>query len=134
MHAVPTDQAEYNKIVDRIKKLVKRWPSAYASGLVVQEYKKVMAEKGKRAYKNDVPKQKTGLKRWFDEKWIDIRTGKECGKVHDKNYYPTCRPSIKINKHTPTTANQLNDKEKHHMIKQKQKAKEKRVNYKETKK
>jgi hypothetical protein len=52
--------------------------------------------------------------------------------VHTKDYYPTCRPSIEVTKGTPVTANKLSDQQKKAMIKQKQKAKKKTVNYKET--
>ena len=131
---IPTDQNQYDRIVKKIKAKVDRWPSAYASGLVVKEYKEKMKEKGKAPYKNEAKEHKqTGLKRWFNEKWVDIKTGKECGKVHNKGYYPTCRPSIKVTNNTPVTANQLSKKEKEHMVAQKQKAKKKTVNYKETK-
>ena len=133
MPNIPTDPIEYQKVVNRIKNKVERWPSAYASGMVVQEYKKIMSEKGKTAYINKVPKKETGLKRWFDEKWIDIKTNKPCGAVHNSKYYPTCRPKIKITNESPVIASKLSKKEKESMIKQKQKAKKKTVNYKETK-
>ena len=38
---------------------------------------------------------KTGLKKWFDEEWIDLKTGKKCGRKSAKNSkrpYPSCRP------------------------------------------
>jgi hypothetical protein len=24
--------------------------------------------------------KKTGLKKWFDEEWVDVKTGKKCGR------------------------------------------------------
>jgi len=129
--AIPTDAKLYAKVVAIVKARVDRWPSAYASGQVVNEYKKLMQTKNKPAYTNDVNKNNTGLARWYKEKWIDIRTGKECG-THEKNMYPTCRPSKRINNYTPVTANELTQKQKTHMIKEKQKAKEHTVYYKET--
>lgn len=132
--AIPTDKNKWDNIVKKIKTKVKRWPSAYASGMVAKEYKKEMTELGKPPYKNKVTKNETGLKRWFDEKWIDIKTEKPCGAVHNKDYYPTCRPKIRINAKSPTTISELSKKEKASMIKQKQKAKSKTVYYKETKK
>ena len=35
------------------------------------------------------------LKRWFDEKWVAVKTGKECGRGKDEkgSPYPACRPS-----------------------------------------
>jgi len=39
--------------------------------------------------------KKTGLKKWFDEEWIDVKTGKKCGRSGSekkKRPYPSCRP------------------------------------------
>ena len=38
---------------------------------------------------------KTGLKKWFDEEWVDLKTGKKCGRKSAKDSkrpYPSCRP------------------------------------------
>lgn len=38
---------------------------------------------------------KGGLGKWFDEKWIDVKTGKECGRSgaeKSSRGYPACRP------------------------------------------
>ena len=38
---------------------------------------------------------KGGLKKWFDEEWVDVKTGKKCGssgKEKKKRPYPSCRP------------------------------------------
>ena len=45
------------------------------------------------------------LKRWFDEKWVDVKTGKPCGrqKGEKRKGYPACRPSKRINRKTPKT-------------------------------
>jgi hypothetical protein len=127
------DLKEYQKAVDKVKARVARWPSAYASGQVVQEYKRAMQAKGKPAYPPapaaDAPKP---LARWYAEKWIDIKTGKPCGSVKTDNYYPTCRPSKRITESTPVTANQLTSADKRKMVAQKQKKREATVHYKET--
>tara|TARA_R110000851_G_scaffold127670_1_gene259799 strand:- start:1937 stop:2188 length:252 start_codon:yes stop_codon:yes gene_type:complete len=54
------------------------------------------------------------LNRWFKEKWVDIRTGKPCGRStgEKRKGYPACRPSKRISKDTPTTANELTKSEK----------------------
>jgi hypothetical protein len=47
---------------------------------------------------------KGGLGKWFGEKWVDIKTGKECGRSgSDKNTrsYPACRPAAAAAKMTP---------------------------------
>ena len=134
MAAVPTNKKLYDSIVTKVKSQVARWPSAYASGMVVSEYKKAMKKLGKEPYKDtdkSLAKPPTKLlARWYKEKWIDIKTGKECGKVRTDEYYPTCRPSIRVTKGTPVTANELTQKQKSSMVKQKQKAKKARVDYK----
>lgn len=39
---------------------------------------------------------KGGLKKWFGEKWVDVSTGKPCGRksaTKSKRKYPACRPA-----------------------------------------
>ncbi len=57
--------------------------------------------------------QHGGLDRWFAEKWVDIKTGKPCGRQEgeDRNY-PACRPSKRISSATPKTASELSSSEK----------------------
>ena len=41
-------------------------------------------------------KEGANLKRWFKEKWVDVRTGKPCGrKKGDGRKYPKCVPLSK---------------------------------------
>ena len=40
-------------------------------------------------------KPKGGLTKWFNEEWIDVKTGKPCGRksaTKSKRPYPSCRP------------------------------------------
>jgi len=54
-----------------------------------------------------------GLQRWFDEKWIDVKTGKPCGRQKGENRaYPACRPSKRISDKTPKTSKEMSSKEK----------------------
>lgn len=42
-----------------------------------------------------MPKTKGGLTKWFKEEWVDIKTGKPCGRKKAKGSqrpYPACRP------------------------------------------
>jgi len=42
-----------------------------------------------------VAKSKGGLTKWFKEEWVDLKTGKECGRKSAKDSkrpYPSCRP------------------------------------------
>jgi|TARA_X000001316_G_C922373_1_gene37602 hypothetical protein len=44
-----------------------------------------------------------GLKKWFKEDWVDISTGKPCGRKSaskSKRKYPVCRPKAVANKMT----------------------------------
>lgn len=131
--AMPSDPKLYERIIEKVKKRVDRWPSAYASGQVVQEYKAAMEKKGLKPYLDPKPDSKVGLARWYKENWIDIKTGKPCGAVKTKEYYPTCRPAKRVTGKTPVTAKELTESQKKAMIKEKQHAKEKRVEYKQTK-
>lgn len=39
---------------------------------------------------------KSGLGKWFGEKWVDVKTGKECGRSGSEKSsraYPACRPA-----------------------------------------
>ena len=56
-----------------------------------------------------------GLKQWFAEKWVDVKTGKECGrsgKDRDGRPYPACRPSRRVNSTTPKTTSEMSSSEK----------------------
>ena len=128
MKAVPTDVAEYKRAVRRVRAKVARWPSAYASGMVVQEYKRAMAKKHKPAYSSSTPKSKTDLARWFKEKWVDVRTGEPCGSVSG-SAYPTCRPSKRVSSATPRTTRGLTKSQKRRMVEIKQRAKKKTASY-----
>jgi hypothetical protein len=103
----PTDEKLYNTVK---KKIYKEQPkhSAYRSGTVVKEYKKRFTKKyGKRKspYKGNKTK-KSGLKRWFDEKWVNQR-----GEVGYKNKNDIYRPTVRITKKTPTTHGELSKKQ-----------------------
>ena len=54
------------------------------------------------------------LKRWFDEKWVDVKTGKPCGrqKGEKRAGYPACRPSKRVSSKTPKTTKEMTSEEK----------------------
>lgn len=45
---------------------------------------------------------KGGLGKWFAEEWVDVKTGKPCGRSgkKDKRGYPACRPKKAAQKMT----------------------------------
>ena len=65
-------------------------------------------------------KQGASLKRWFKEKWVDVRTGKPCGRTKgDGRSVPYCRPSKRISSETPKTASEMSSAEKRKKIAEK---------------
>lgn len=66
-----------------------------------------------------LPNKKTGgqhggLDRWFAEKWVDVKTGKDCGRQEGEKRagYPACRPSKRVSSETPKTSSEMSSAEK----------------------
>lgn len=110
-------------------------PSAYRSGALVKEYKKLsMCAHGDNGYIS-TKKGNTGIKRWFAEEWINmekyIKDNKvvPCGRQVSTNpeKYPACRPRRRITAETPLTADEMLErygkKKTLELIKKKQKVK-----------
>ena len=69
-----------------------------------------------------VRKSKKGaaLKRWFKEEWIDVKTGKPCGRSKgEKRSVPYCRPKKRVSSKTPKTASEMSAEEKRKKIAEK---------------
>lgn len=57
--------------------------------------------------------QHGGLDRWFAEKWVDVKSGKPCGRQEgESRAYPACRPSKRVSSKTPKTSSEMSSKEK----------------------
>jgi hypothetical protein len=96
---LPTDQTLYEEAKDFIYSKYKK-NSAFRSGAVVKEYKQRYAEKYGEAsspYSDD--NKPKNLKRWFDEKWVDINP---ILGFKDADAYPLFRPTKYVNSETPT--------------------------------
>ena len=54
------------------------------------------------------------LRRWFKEEWVDVKTGKPCGrqKGEKRGGYPACRPSKRVSSKTPKTTKEMSNREK----------------------
>ena len=54
------------------------------------------------------------LDRWFKEKWVDVKTGKKCGRGKNEKGrpYPACRPSKRVSSETPKTTKEMSSEEK----------------------
>ena len=79
----------------KVKKQYRVFPSAYASGAIVQCRRRL----GKNPRFS--LEKKYGLHGWFmrggGKGWIDCKTGKPCGrKKGEKRKYPACRPTMKM--------------------------------------
>lgn len=74
-------------------------------------YNKENFLKNSRSYKSGG--QHGGLDRWFAEKWVDVKSGKPCGRQEGENRaYPACRPSKRVSSKTPKTSSELSSQEK----------------------
>ena len=122
--AVPIDVSLYKTVLNEAKQTFKVWPSAYASGWVVHEYKKrggryksiehsevrnhsCSRKRRKSSRKSSRRRERAPLKRWFDEVWIDVcqlprivpcgrqNLSYETYETYEKNY-PYCRPLKRI--------------------------------------
>jgi len=53
------------------------------------------------------------LDRWFKEKWVDVKTGKKCGRGKNEKGrpYPACRPSKRVSSKTPKTKGEMSREE-----------------------
>lgn len=122
----PRDQALYEKTKRDAKKKFDVWPSAYASGWLVQEYKRRYREKyGAKSNPYRDQKSERGkptdsdLDRWFEEDWRNVcekdsrGNHKPCGRASakSKSKYPYCRPKNRVNSKTPTTISELSRSE-----------------------
>ena len=104
-HPKPVNTKLYNSVKKRVKNRVKRWPSAYASGQLVSEYKR----KGGKYRCNF-----GSLDRWFKERWVNVckKGFPKCGRSKSSSKdYPYCRPLKRINSQTPKTAGELSRSE-----------------------
>jgi hypothetical protein len=81
-------------------------PSAYKSGFIVKLYK----QNGGKYAEDSKPKK---LDQWFKERWTD---------VGDKDY-PVLRPTVRVNKTTPLTVQEIDPKNLKKQIAEKQKIK-----------
>ena len=90
--------------------------------------KKRRSRKGKKRRSSKKNNYQKGLTRWFNEKWVDVCTGRPCGrKKYSKKGMPYCRPSRRVNKGTPKTRKQLSSKRIREMCRRKRRNPTKRM-------
>ena len=115
----PIDKKLYNSIKQKIKNRVAVWPSAYASGQLVMEYKRAGGR-----YAGE--KEGTALGRWYKEDWRNVckKTKKgdyvKCGrKKSTMRNYPYCRPRVRVTVDTPMRIRELGSRRIKTMCKKK---------------
>jgi hypothetical protein len=67
------------------------------------------------ARKKSSRRVKGGLTTWLEEKWVDVKTGKPCGRSKSeksKRGYPACRPTKRVSSKTPKTVSEMSSSEK----------------------
>lgn len=108
----PTDPLLYEKVKKEVYAKYAK-PSAYRSGALVKEYKEQFKAKygNREPYKDD--KKPKNLKKWFAERWADI----------GKKDYPVYRPTKRVDKTTPLTPKEIDEKNLKEQIALKQKIK-----------
>jgi hypothetical protein len=117
---IPTDEELYKEARDFIRSRYKK-NSAFASGAIVKHYKQQFKKRyGEfaRPYKDD--KSPKNLKRWFDERWVNINP--LLGILNDKAY-PVFRPTHRVSTKTPTLYQEIPESNLKKQFKLKQKYK-----------
>ena len=105
----PTNPKLYQEVKDFIMSRYKK-NSAFASGAIVKAYK----ERGGK-YTGD---RDTGnLSRWFKEEWVDVNP---MLNKKDRDAYPVFRPTIRVNRETPATLQEIPKKRLEEQFKLKQ--------------
>ena len=102
--SIPSDP----KLYERVKKEVyAKYPkhSAYRSGILVKEYKKMFNNSTKLPYIGQTPK-KEGLSRWFMENWKS-----DTGKYEYTSKSSVYRPTKRVTRQTPKTFSELTSKD-----------------------
>ena len=107
---VPVNKALYSRVKQRLNvnskfiRLLMLMRGLYESNKSVV----VLTE-----WKKNVARSSGGLTRWFKENWVDVKTGKPCGRSKgEKRGYPACRPKKRVSSKTPKTVGEMTAAEK----------------------
>jgi hypothetical protein len=94
MKPKPLDKKLYQRAKEMADEVYNR-PSAYKSGYIVKTYKKLGGR-----YSGD--RKKGSLARWYREEWADVNPDKT------EDSYPVYRPTKRISRNTPLSADEVN--------------------------
>ncbi len=136
----PLDKNLYNRVKRETIKKFDVYPSAYANGYLVKRYKELGGKFSSRS-----SKKKSNLKRWYDERWVDIsrpmRSKKGSKKTRSIGYescgrktsrsgkYPVCRPYVRISSKTPMTVKQMSKSSRNSAIRRKRLNPQQRIKF-----
>lgn len=84
------DDIKLYEAVKKYAETIYKKPSAYRSGFIVKTYKQLGG-----SYTDDNKPKK--LKEWYNSNWKDIGDGE----------YPVYRPTVRVNKSTPLTVQEI---------------------------
>ena len=113
----PKNKKLYDKVKQMANKKFDTPSSIYKSSWIVKKYKDLGG-----VYTTKTKPKKTGLTRWYKEKWVDLKrpvkqknktTYMPCGRPSAKMTklkYPLCRPSVRVTKKTPRTYKEITKK------------------------
>jgi len=102
--STPTNKALYQRAIDEINQSYGTKTSAYRSMAIVKKYKELGG-----TYEGSKSKS-TGTTRWLEEKWIKVADwiqGKKTPCGYDDRNKHACRPSVRVNKQTPITIQEV---------------------------
>ncbi len=135
----PLDKNLYNRVKRETIKKFDVYPSAYANGYLVKRYKELGGRYSSSSSTsgNLKSRKKSNLKRWYDEKWVDISRKKKrskgyetCGrKTSRSGSYPVCRPSVRISSKTPMTVRQMSKRSRNSAIRRKRHNPKQRIKF-----
>jgi hypothetical protein len=128
----PTNKKLYDSVKKKADTMFLSKTGIYKSSWIVREYKRLGGK-----YKGSKPRS-SGLKRWYNERWVDLNRPiknskgkvigyKPCGRpdLSKKSAYPLCRPSVRVTRNTPKTHKELTKKSIQKALLQKRKVREK---------
>ena len=132
MSNIPLDTELYEKVKKMADKRFESKTGVYKSSWIVREYKRLGGK-----YSTSKPSEKTGLKRWYKENWVDLnrpikKNGKvvgyeQCGRISilkkPGNKYPLCRPTKRVTFKTPKTISEISEESIKKAKREKQKIK-----------
>ena len=87
---VPVNKALYARVKAEAKRKFKVYPLLMLMRGLYESIRNVVVLT---EWRRNVARSSGGLTRWFKENWVDVKTGKPCGRSKgEKRGYPACRP------------------------------------------